>query len=168
MERITELYRREELDALLRANTRRRRFLAAGAALLLAGCVLLCALSNTANAERLELYTILLSAVGGWVLLYVAMEVLIPGRREAAHAQRILDARRSTVTGVVTLGAARIRIPGSIAVLPLAVRTEQETVRLLLNESKARLLPPLPRRLTLYTVDRYVAAFSAAEGGDEP
>ena len=149
---------------------------AAAAAILLGVCVALCLLTGTANAARMELAVCIISAAGGCAVIFVYTHFVSGGRRREKHIRSLLDGEESSVTGLVSMDENRVKIPGSVTVRALKVRRDASdeqtagvprsaTVNVLAD--KAGLFPPLPARLTLYTVHGYVTAFSTEEDGDE-
>ncbi len=160
MDTITELYRPEDLGRLEQAYRRslRTAALLAGAALAL--CVLFCCLTNTANLRRMELLTISVSTLAGWVVIWLAHHRISVLRHERRHAEMLLDGERSTLEGYVELSEERMRIRGSIRFYPLSVRGGEGPAKSKVIASRAPLLrAENGKKLRLYVVNGYVAAF---------
>lgn len=154
-----ELYSDEDLARLhRRARRRRMAHLLLGAAAL-AACLALIALTGTANAARMEIATILVSTVAGWIILYGEIFAVTPCRREERHARMLRGDEREALTGAVTVTKERVRIRQSITARRVEVRREDGTVeRALVCETRADALAALGTA-TLYTVHSYVAAY---------
>ena len=165
MDTLTELYSLEDLHRL-RKRTRIWRIALScfGAGVLLA-CVILCALTGTANAARMERATILVSTLGGWTVIGLWSGIAAAGRREAAHANNMLTGPRETVSGLVTVTNQRVCIRGSITIRKVLVDTGEKTLRVNLNEARMKAFPAEPKRLTLCTVHNYVVAFGESHEG---
>ena len=159
MNALTELYSAADLAALERKNRRRGVCLLTFVILALAACVTLCALTNMRNAQRMELAVITVSTVCGWAAIYCGSFVYGAGKKEAAHARRMLEGERSAYTGEVTVSDRPVRIRGSICVYPVTCRSGAEAHRLHLNTARAADLPGNTRFLTVYAVNHYIVAY---------
>lgn len=163
MKQIVELY---PADAAARKQRNRKIWTwitACAAALALAACVLLAAGTTTASAGRRELIVCVVSAVSGWVVIFLYTHFVASSRKELAHIRTVTDEPRQELTGSVTLLPGRLALPGSILVQNLQVQTGDRTQRVSINASQVRKLPKLPKTLTLYTVHGYVVAWRDAE-----
>ena len=99
METIQKLYSPEDLPRLEKKIKRERVLIWAAAALTLAVCIVLCCLTDTANAEEMELAAIVCSTVGGWVVIYRRLFGLLEARYELQHARYLLEEPCSTLQG---------------------------------------------------------------------
>lgn len=162
MEHVTELYTPEALTRLERKNRIWAWIVCGFAALALAACVILCAGTTTANAAARELSVIAVSTVCGWIVIALTVNVLLRGRREAAHERNVLVGERQAHTGDVSVTDERVRIRKSITVRTVLLRDGESVRRFHVNEEKARALNGAPERLTVYTVNNYIVGFEAA------
>ena len=153
-----ELYRPEDLSRLTEKRKRWRVLLLFLMALALGLCVLLCCLTNTRNAAKMELAVILTSTLSGWVLITLRYELLVLVRREAEHTSHMLSGPRVTRTGTLSLTEDTVRIPGSIRVRRLTLQEGKDIHRLSVNAAKLRELGELPRVVAVTTVHDYVVA----------
>ena len=155
-----DLYSSEELAGLRRKNRLCVFAMIGMGAAALAVCVLLCVLTRTANAKAMELETIAVSAVIGWIVLYIARFVVRRGRGEISHAQRMLTGERETLTGVVEVERETVRVPGGVTLCRVWVTEGNERRHISVNVRKAPQLAACNgSRLTLYAVDGFAAAF---------
>ena len=154
-----ELYTAEELSRLEnRIRILRPLLILAGAAAL-AICILLCCLTNTANAGRMEISVIALSTGAGWILLYLRRFVLVELRHELGNAQMLRDSERETVRGRVEVSAEKLRIRNSIPFRNVTVEEEGKTRRVKVIETKAGDLEKAGKELELSVANGYAAAF---------
>lgn len=160
METIRELYSRQEIERL--ENTTKRAGLAAAllAAATLIACVLLCCLTDRDNAAVMEKAAVWTSVLGGWIVVYLVNNPVKDLRYERGHAEMLLEGERESIEGVLALSEQRMRIRGSIRFYPLTLTDGEETHRSKVIASRAERLRPLNgRRLRLYVVNGYVAAW---------
>lgn len=155
---IIELYGDGDLERLRQSIRRHTGAHLALAAAALAVCIILIAHTGTANAARMELLTIAVSTVAGWIVLYGQILVVTPLRRELRHALMLRSEEREAVTGVVSVTGERVSIRKSITARRVEARGEDGTVRLLVCENRADALAGLGAA-TLYTAHGYVAAY---------
>ena len=154
---ITELYTDADLARMQRYIKRWRTALLAVAAAALAACVVMVALTETKNAQRMELATIAVSTLAGWFVLYWAMFTVSPARRELAHARMLRSEERERTEGAVTVTAERFTIRKSVPVRRVEVLTGEQTERFLVSASRAGALAA--GVTAVYTVHGYVAAY---------
>ena len=160
MDTVIELYRPEDLGRLEQRYKRSGRAAAFLAGAALAVCILFCCLTNTANARVMELLTISVSTVSGWIVIWLVHHRVIELRRERRHAGMLLEEERSTLEGVVAVSGERMRIRGSIRFYPLSVTGEAGRSAGKVIASRAPLLrAENGKKLRLYVVNGYVAAF---------
>ena len=133
----------EELAA--RYQNRARRclwFVVALAVLGLAACIFMCTKVRTGNASRLLAAVILTSTLAGWAAILLIGFVYRPAKAQAGHMLGLMNAEAETLTGTLALEKGGFRIPGSIVVRKVRLRTEDETLTLNLNARFAAKLPP--------------------------
>ena len=159
---IVELYTDADLSRLGQKIARLCAAHCLLAAAALAACLIMIAHTGTLNAARMEAAVILVSILAGWIILYGQLLTVTPWRRERRHARMLREGEREAVTGAITVTDERIVIKGSITARRVEVRTEEETRRVLVCETRARALEAAGAA-ALYTVHNYVAAYEVAE-----
>ena len=113
---IVELYDDREIARLSRRIRSWTAAIGVLAAAALAVCVTLAALTNTANAGRMELAAIAVSTLAGWVIIYCSLFVVTEGRRELGHARMLREEERERVEGQIAVTKERLIIRKSIRV----------------------------------------------------
>ena len=157
-------YRPEDQDRLKEKEKKARAWVWALAGLTLALCVLFCCLTNTANAGRMEIATLITSCVGGWLVIYGRTFGVQEARHEREHAAYLIEAEQTAVRGKLTVTKERLRIRGSIRIRILLLEDGKATRRLKVNETKVRALRPWDgKTVTLILAGGYVAGI----GGDD-
>lgn len=157
---VTELFSPEDIRRLENAIRRWRIALIAVSAAALTACVIFCLLTRTGNETRMELSAVVTWTLAGWFVLYQRRFALLEAKRELQHAETVRTGPRERLCGEVTVTAERLRIRGSIAIRRVSVRLDDGTEkRLNVCESGAEKLRSAGKRLTLYTVYNYVAAW---------
>lgn len=166
MEKMTPVYSPEDLRRLekKRRNTTLFCWLLGLAAL--GTCVALCALTRTANAERMELACIVIWTAAGWLILYLRRFVVTEAGYERQHAEMLRQGEAETICGRVTVTGERLRIIRSIRITSVLVENESGTRRLKLCTSRENKLKAAGDRLTLHVVNGYIAGYSPAEPGE--
>ena len=158
-----DFYRSEDLNRLKQKEKRERAWVWALAGLTLVLCVLFCCLTTTANANRMELATLITSCVGGWLVIYRRVFGVQEARHEREHANYLLAAEKSSVRGKLSITKDRLRIRDSIRIRILLLEDGKKTQRLKVNETKVRDLRPFDgKTVTLTLAGGYVAGI----GGD--
>lgn len=155
---IVELFSDEDLARLRRQI--RRRWAAHGllAIVALAACVVMIARTDTANAARMELATIIVSTLAGWIVIYGTLFVVVPRQRELRHAMMLRSEARQEVSGAVTVTGAQVAIRKSITARGVEVRGDTETQNLLVCQTRADALAA-SGATKLYIAHGYVAAY---------
>ena len=159
-------YRPEDLDRLKTKEMQARTWVWALAGLTLALCVLFCFLTNTANASRMEIATLITSCVGGWLVIYGRTFGVQEARHEREHAAYLIGEERTSVRGKLTVTKERLRIRGSIRIRILLLEDGKKTQRLKVNETKVRALRPYDgKTVTLVLAGGYVAGIGGDDAG---
>ena len=159
-------YRPEDQDRLKTRETKARAWVWALAGLTLALCVLFCCLTNTANAGRMEIATLITSCVGGWLVIYGRTFGVQEARHEREHAAYLIEAEQTAVRGRLTVTKERLRIRGSIRIRILLLEDGKATRRLKVNETKVRALRPYDgKTVTLILAGGYVAGIGGDDAG---
>ncbi len=166
MDTIKDFYRPEDLDRL-KQKTRRERvwvWLLSGTTLAL--CVLFCCLTNTRNAGRMELATLICSCLGGWLVIYRRVFGLLDAKHEQEHARYLLGAPRTSLKGKLGITKERLRIRDSIRIRILTLDDGEKLQRLKVNESQLRALRPYDgKTVTLLLAGGYVAGIGGKDAG---
>ncbi len=162
MEKTLELYSDADMAELKKKLKTLKLVLLAIAAAGLAVCIALAALTNTANAARMELSAVAVSTVTGWVVIYFVLYGVTARRRELGHAEMLRRDERQRVAGRVTVTGEKLRIVRSIPVRRVTVETEEGAKSLLVIESRAEALSRAGAG-AVWTANGYVAAYEAAK-----
>ena len=158
MGRQIDLYGPEDLNRLERKIVWERVLVWGIAALTLGLCVLFCCLTTTRNAGKMELYTLITSCLGGWLVIYLRVFGLLETKHEREHVRYLLRAERSEVRGKLGITRERMRIKNSIRFRVLTLEDGGKTQRLKINETLVRELKPYDgQTVTLVISGGYVA-----------
>ncbi len=155
---IIELYTDDDMARMRRYIKRRSTALVLLAIVGLAACLALVALTNTANARRMELAAVAVSTVVGWIVLYGALFAALPARRELGHAGMLRRERRQRAEGTVSLTDESFTIRKSVAVRRVLVTRGDEQSRFLVCGSRAEALAAADPA-AVYVCHGYVAAY---------
>ena len=156
---IVSLYPPERLRQLKRKIKALRILLWVLAAAALTACVVLTCCANTANSSVMMLWTMGISTVAGWIVLYLAIFGVGEGKKELAHASHLVEGEQQAVTGTVLVDPCRMRLRKSISVRKVFVRTPEGEQSFLVNAARAEELRRAGERLTVYVSHGYVAAY---------
>ena len=159
---IIDLYPALEIQKLTRKAKLWQIALSVIALTALTACIVLTALTTTANAQQMELAVIIISTVAGWLIIYFGTFAALAGKRELTHADMLNKEERIRIAGAPTVTDRRITIRHSITARRIEVQTEGETRRLLVCESKARELEAA-NAVALYAAHGYVAAYEVVQ-----
>ena len=149
---IVELYGEADLQRLRRRVKGWIIALCSFSAAALAACIVLAALTNTANARRMELTAIIVSIIAGWIVVYCSCFIAAAGKRELEHAKMLTKEERTRIAGTPVVTDQRVAIRKSIT----ARRVEVEGERLLVCESRAK---SLEGAKAVYAAHGYIAAY---------
>lgn len=156
---IVSLYSQERRVRLTRKVKTLRLLLWGLAAAALTACVVLTCCANTANSSVMMLWTMGISTVAGWIVLYLAIFCVGEWKKELAHASHIMEAEQEAVTGTVLVDPCRMKLRKSISVRKVFVRTPEGEQSFLVNAARAEELRRAGERLTVYVSHGYVAAY---------
>lgn len=159
---IVELYGDADMARLKRRLKRWRIALWTLAGAALAACVVMCALTGTANAARMEAAVIAVSILAGWIVIYGGVFVITASRRELAHAVMLHTEVRQRVAGAVTVTNERVAIRHSITARRVEVRGEGKPLRLLVCQTRAEALAAAGA-CAVYTAHGYIAAYEVTK-----
>ena len=157
-EKIVELYGDADLRRLRSKVKGWRIALCALALAALAACVIMAALTETANAARMELAAVSVSIAAGWLIIYFGIFAAAAGRHELDHAEMLVKEERTRIVGTPVVTQQRIVIKRSITARRVEVHTDGEVQRLLVCESRAMELEKA-EAAALYVAHGYVAAY---------
>ena len=157
-ERIVELYGEAELQRLRRKVRGWRIALCSLSLAALTACVVMAALTNTANAAQMELAAVAVDIVAGWIVIYCGIFAAAAGRHELEHAEMLRKEERTRIAGTAIVTDQRVVIRRSIAARRVEVRGNGEVHRLLVCESRAKALMEA-ETAALYVAHGYVAAY---------
>ena len=166
MNTVTELYAPEALERLRRKNRIWTVILAALACAALAACIILCATLETLNAQAVQRRIIAVSTLGGWLIIALWLNVVLPNRREAAHQAHMLEGERETDEGVLTVTGELQRIPKSAPLLRAELRSGERLRRISVSPKKAAMLGATPRRMKVWLVFGCIVAWEAEDERD--
>ena len=166
METIQKLYSPEDLPRLEKKIKRERVLIWALAGLTLAACILLACLTNTANAEKMELAAILCSTVGGWLVIYRRLFGLLETRYELQHARYLLETPGDILQGRLSITKERLRIKNSIRIRILTLEDGGQIRRLKVNENRVKALKEWDGKpVTVSLAGGYVAGIGGSDAG---
>ena len=159
----TELYHPEDPENLKRRHDAWRTAVWLIAAAALVACVLFCVFTNTANADRMELWAVAVFAAAGWVVIYLSTFTVAALAHEGDHARRMLAAEKTVIRGRVKMERETVRIHKSIYVRRLTVTERDRTRHLYVDACRAtaleRVLGGEERICELDVAGGYVTAF---------
>lgn len=154
-----ELYGPADIRRLEKKTAVWKKLLPAFSVTVLGICVLLCSLTRTVNAERMEMAVISLSAAAGWVVLYLYRFVLKESCHELDHAHMLRETEREIVRGIITVSEERLRIRGSIRFRPITVDLNGESRRARVAESRVKELKKASGEVELALASGFAAAW---------
>ena len=156
---MTQLYTAEQV-ALLKEKYKNQKIFAIGfgAAILLA-LIVICALTNTANAAFNESLAQVIVILGGIALIYFCLNILRATGAEIRHASMLIEDERETLVGTFEMDPDDVWIRGSIHIRHILFRTEDGKKRLNVIANKAKELEELNGRVRFETAHSYVAAY---------
>lgn len=157
-------------DALAAKYQKRARrclwFVVALAVLGLAACIFMCTRVRTGNASRMLTAVILTSTLAGWAAILLIGFVYRPAKAQAGHMLGLLQAGEEQYVGTLSLEKGGFRIPGSIVVRKVRLKTEDDTLTFNLNARYASQLPPegTPVRVTVRR--KFITACEVTTNGE--
>ena len=157
-EQVVELYGETDIQRLRRRVTGWRIALGSLAAIALAACIAMAALTNTANAARMELAVIITDIAAGWIIIYLGAFVTSAVRHELDHALMLGKEERTRITGTPVVTDKRVAIRRGITARRVEVETDGRVQSLLVCESRAKALEKAGA-IALYVSHGYVAAY---------
>lgn len=161
-ERIIELFSDEDRSLMRQQIKRWRTALWILTVAALASCIVMAALTGTANASQMEFAVVAVSTVVGWIVIYGSIFIVSSKKHELSHAEMLKKEGRKRIDGEFTVTDEKVVIKHSITARKIEVICDGETKRLLVCESRADALKAADAT-TLYTANGYVAAYEVAK-----
>ena len=162
---MKKLYSPENIH-LLRNRARKATIAAAVVlALVLIGCMALCFGIRTRNADTRRLIAIVLSALGGWIIIGLMEGVRVPCLREASHEEGVLSHVPESHQGVILSLEKAVAIPQSIVFLPVSLLEGDQKISLKLNTRHQKVFPSPGQFVTVETRRGYITAWEGETHG---
>lgn len=158
MDNVIELYSLEELSRQKKKIRIWTALLGLLVLLCLSACIVLLCLTNTANLKTMMVSVIVISALGGCVAIYVALNVVAATARKVSHADVMMSESREIVCGTFTVSKYRVKIKNGITVMHVFVRSGQNMKRLDIDEDRVKMLPGDGAEYVFFTVNNYIVA----------
>lgn len=134
---------------------------AAIAAATLLACIVLCTRVRTENAQRLLLWCIALSTLGGWIVLSLRIFAIDEWRSAIRHTEAMLSGPREVTEGAFTLTTERVRIKNGVSMVRVQVDGAPHVQSLQLYDKKRKQFETAkPVRVT--TVYGFIVAYEEA------
>lgn len=111
-----DLYEINEIERYRKKKTAARNVLILLGILIMVACIYICTLVTPYNSEELEKIVIGIFVVGGWVEIYLLMEVFLMAKREESHTRLILEGEKESFVGRVEVREETFHIPQSITI----------------------------------------------------
>lgn len=111
-----DLYEINEIERYRKKKTIARNVAILLGILILSACIYICTLVTPYNSAELEKIVIGLFVVGGWVEIYLLVEVFLMAKREESHTRLILEGEKESFTGRVEVRKETFHIPQSITI----------------------------------------------------
>lgn len=156
---IIELYAPEYLEKKRKNNRNLRRLLMLLALAGIGACIPFCLGVNTENSIRRMIWTVAISAVTGWVIIYVYIFTYRAAKREIVHGEHLQDGERTTLEGEIEVSKLAYRIRGSVNVRKVTVKTENGIKTVNVCATRGKELSAAGKRLRLWLAHGYVAAY---------
>ncbi|MBO4847971.1 MAG: hypothetical protein J5586_02350 [Clostridia bacterium] len=162
--KTVELYSQDDIAAI---EKKRRIWIAAAAAaalITLAVCVYFCIRANTLNAERMLLYCIISSVIGGWIVISILRFPVYDLKYAKRHTMAILTGEREEVRGDFTVTDERVRIINGVSMYKVAVDGAERVRSLQLFADKKELFDGSAH--SVISVHGFIAAYEAGYEND--
>ena len=160
MDQVISLFPPEYLEKLKKRIRIRSTALWILGAAALAVCVTFCCIAGTATYRPLMFWTVGVSTVTGWIIIYQYVFCVRQAKRELAHAVNLGDPEEwEPVEGVMELTKQFFRIRGTVNMRRVKVKTEEEERTLNVCASRSRLLERVGSEVTLYVSHGYIAGY---------
>ena len=149
---MTTFYTHEYADRLLQRCRICRIFCAGLAVLSLAICIFLCCITNTLNEASMRLTVTLIAVFSGWAVMLSEVFIARPAKADGIHMKGILEDPVLIRDAELLSLAPSFRIPGSIELQKLRIRTAEGEETLNVLKRNVSLLPSMGRKVRLATV----------------
>ncbi len=134
-------YSRQNAEKLLQRNRFHTVLAACFGGLTLAACIVCCCLTTTANLPQMERLAMVISIIGGWIVIFELTARILPNRRLALHTLRILEQEPEQLTGRIEVLNRRVRIPKTIALKQVRLHSVPHDRLLSIREECVKYLP---------------------------
>ena len=154
---------------ILSANRRRKRarwlavFALAFWLLAMGACVYLCTRVYTGNEKELFLRVLVLSVLSGWAAIGAFALYVVPQKRMYRHEINVLNVEKTEREGEIRLLREEIRIPKSVCVYTVLLKSDGQEARYSVRRDRARKLPKDGDFARLICAGRFVFAVREAE-----
>lgn len=156
---IIELYAPEYLNRKREKNRKLLWFLALLALVGIGVCIALCIGVNTKNSIRRMLWTIAVSALTGWIIIYYYVYSYRATKREIVHGMHLQEGERTTLEGEIEVSKLAYRIRGSVNIRKVTVQTDGGSRTVNICATRGKELSAAGKRLKLWISHGYVAAY---------
>ena len=158
MENIVELYSLEEISRQKNKIKIWTALLGVFALLCLSASIVLLCLTNPANFQKMMVSVIVISALGGCIVIYVALNIISETARKVSHADVMVSESREIVFGTFTVSKYRVKSKNGITVMHVFVRSGQNMKRLEIDEDLVKMLPDDGAEYVFFTVNNHIVA----------
>ena len=163
---MKQLYSTEDIEVLKRKYKGEKVFAAVFGGAIFVSFIIICLLTNTANAKFNENLASAIVIIGGIVLIYLALNVVRYTSAEIKHAEMLADEDREVLEGTFEMAPDSYKISGSIEIRHISLQTDEGKRRLNVIEEKAPQLSNITGRVRFETVNNYVSAFEECGAGE--
>ena len=163
METVTELYTPDALSRVHRANRIRLAALAALALAVLTLCAAMLLRATPLTAAAAEKRVVCISTLGGWAVIALWLELVLPWRREERHMAHMLSGARECAEGELSLTGETVAVPKSAPMRRCALRSGEHVRNLTVSPRRVKALGTLPGRRRVWTVYGCIVAWEALE-----
>lgn len=128
-------------------------------ALALIVCIILCAMVNTSNAQRMMLSCMGLFTLAGWACILLLYYVYAPAQAQALHIGGMFTQAEEEHEGLLTVHRDSFRIPKSVTVRKATLDTADGPLSLSVSAALAGQLPQNGTKVRVWTVRRFIVAY---------
>ena len=130
--------------------------------------VVLCLITNTANAARMLRLALISMVVLGWVCITVYVCLLSPARAKLSHLEGLMDQAPSGREGRFFLTADSFQIPKSVLVRRVRLEGAEETLSLNLDEAWTSRAPENGSLVRVQTVRKFITGIEVLAPPETP
>ncbi|MCF0136469.1 MAG: hypothetical protein HUJ69_08630 [Lachnospiraceae bacterium] len=118
-----ELYKKEEIGIFARREKVWTILVSLLMAALLISIITICCLTDQYNGQQMEYTVYAILVPGGWVCIYIWLDVILMYHREKKHTQLILESTPHTAEGTLKVQRMLFSIPQSVTVRKVSLET---------------------------------------------